>query len=168
MRGAIIERLMCDMEVDLEDIRKQYAPDRDGFWDEMDQLRGLEEEGLVKLEGSRVRVPDEARLGYGLSARCSTPTSLKTRSFATRPQSDLCGDRCDCHPGQAKREPGIAGRHFNLLRSRIRLPQFRGHGRPWRRPSRKTQGISCDWMAGSSPATTLARKFADVFMASSA
>jgi oxygen-independent coproporphyrinogen-3 oxidase len=62
MRGAIIERLMCDMEVDLEDIRKQYAPDRDGFWDEMDQLRGLEQEGLVKLDGSRVRVPDEARL----------------------------------------------------------------------------------------------------------
>lgn len=62
MRGAIIERLMCEMEVDLEDIRKQYAPDRDNFWDEMSQLRGLEEEGLCKLDGSRVRVPDEARL----------------------------------------------------------------------------------------------------------
>jgi oxygen-independent coproporphyrinogen-3 oxidase len=61
MRGAIIERLMCDMEVDLDDIRKQFAPDRD-FFDEMSQLRGLEEEGLVQLEGSRVRVPDEARL----------------------------------------------------------------------------------------------------------
>ncbi len=62
LRGAIIERLMCDMEVDLEDIRKQYAPDRSQFWDEMTQLRRLEEEGLCTLEGSRVRVPDEARL----------------------------------------------------------------------------------------------------------
>ena len=62
LRSAIIERLMCDMEVDLEDIRKQYAPDRSSFWEEMSQLRGLEEEGLCKLEGSRVRVPDEARL----------------------------------------------------------------------------------------------------------
>ncbi len=62
MRAAIIERLMCDMEVDLEDIRKEYALDRGAFSEEMSQLRGLEEEGLVKLEGSRVRVPDEARL----------------------------------------------------------------------------------------------------------
>ena len=62
LRGAIIERLMCDMEADLEDIRKQYAPERGHFRDEMTQLRGLEEEGLCKLEGSRVRVPDEARL----------------------------------------------------------------------------------------------------------
>ena len=50
------------MEVDLEDIRKQYAPDRCSFRDEMSRLRGLEEEGLCKLEGSRVRVPYEARL----------------------------------------------------------------------------------------------------------
>jgi oxygen-independent coproporphyrinogen-3 oxidase len=62
MRGAIIERLMCEMEVDLEDIRKQYAPDRSNFSDEISQLRGLEEEGLCKLEGSRLSVPDEARL----------------------------------------------------------------------------------------------------------
>ncbi len=62
LRGAIIERLMCDMEVDLEDIRKQYAPDREAFQDEMLQLRGLEEEGLCELEGNKVRVPDEARL----------------------------------------------------------------------------------------------------------
>jgi oxygen-independent coproporphyrinogen III oxidase len=62
LRGAIIERLMCDMEVDLEDIRKQYASERVDFRDEMTQLRGLEQEGLCKLKGSRVRVPEEARL----------------------------------------------------------------------------------------------------------
>ncbi|MGC2395849.1 MAG: hypothetical protein WA579_07615, partial [Rhodomicrobium sp.] len=40
---------------------------------------------------------------------------------------------------------------------------------PLRRPSRKIQGISSyDWMAGSSPAITVGRKFANVFMASSA
>jgi len=47
--------------------------------------------------------------------------------------------------------------------------RHRRHGRPWRRPSRKTQGISSyDWMAGSSPAMTVERKFSNVFMASSA
>ncbi len=40
---------------------------------------------------------------------------------------------------------------------------------PLRRPSRKTQGIpSYNWMAGSSPAMTVERKFANVFMAASA
>ena len=62
LRGAIIERLMCDMEVDLEDIRRRHAPDRGNFLDEMSQLRGLAEEGLCTLEGTCVRVPDEARL----------------------------------------------------------------------------------------------------------
>ena len=37
---------MCDMEADLEDIRKQYAPERGDFRDEMTQLRGLEEGAL--------------------------------------------------------------------------------------------------------------------------
>ena len=62
LRGAIIERLMCDMEVDLEDIRRRHAPDRGNFLDEMSQLRGLAEEGLCTLEETCVRVPDEARL----------------------------------------------------------------------------------------------------------
>ena len=62
LRGAIIERLMCDMEVDLEDIRRRHAPDRGNFLDEMSQLRSLAEEGLCTLEGTCVRVPDEARL----------------------------------------------------------------------------------------------------------
>jgi oxygen-independent coproporphyrinogen III oxidase len=61
MRSAIIERLMCDMEVDLDKIRKEYAPDREDFVEEMEQLRGLQEEGLVELNGARVRVPDAAR-----------------------------------------------------------------------------------------------------------
>jgi oxygen-independent coproporphyrinogen-3 oxidase len=61
MRSAIIERLMCDMEVDLDKIRQEFAPDREDFVEEMEQLRGLEEEGLVELDGARLRVPDAAR-----------------------------------------------------------------------------------------------------------
>ncbi len=61
MRGAIIERLMCDMEVDLDQIRKEYASGQGDFFEEMSQLRGLEEEGLVELKGNRVRVPEDAR-----------------------------------------------------------------------------------------------------------
>ncbi len=61
LRSAIIERLMCDMAVDLDDIRQRYAPERGAFDEEMAQLRALEEEGLVELQGNRVRVPDAAR-----------------------------------------------------------------------------------------------------------
>ena len=82
MRGAIIERLMCDMEVDLEDIRKQYAPDRGNFWDEMSQLRGLEEEGLCTVDGSRVRVSDEARLA--LRVVCSVFDAYLAQSTELR------------------------------------------------------------------------------------
>jgi oxygen-independent coproporphyrinogen III oxidase len=61
MRSAIIERLMCNMEVDLDAIRNEFAPGREDFVEEMEQLRGLQEEGLVELDGARLRVPDDAR-----------------------------------------------------------------------------------------------------------
>jgi len=61
LRSAIIERLMCDMEVDLDEMRRLHAPNRDDFYDELSQLRALRDEGLCELDGSKVRVPDAAR-----------------------------------------------------------------------------------------------------------
>ncbi|MBJ7533713.1 oxygen-independent coproporphyrinogen III oxidase [Rhodomicrobium vannielii ATCC 17100] len=61
LRSAIIERLMCDMEVDLDEMRRLHAPNRDDFYDELAQLRALQDEGLCELDGSKVRVPDAAR-----------------------------------------------------------------------------------------------------------
>jgi hypothetical protein len=106
------------------------------------------------------------------------PTSLKTRSFATPQQSDLWGDRSDCHPGQAKRERGSQkGRRFDAFTVPDNAPPFLdlmtlifppipSSWPPLEAAIQKNTSISGDWMAGLSPAMTVERKFADVFMAS--
>ena len=85
---------MCDMEVDLSrtSVDRIFAPERD-CRDEMTQLRGLEEEGLCKLDGSRVRVPDEAR--FALRVVCSVFDAYLAPNAepGTPPQCNL-RDRC--------------------------------------------------------------------------
>ena len=94
MRGAVIERLMCDMEVDLDDIRKQYALDRGDFRDEMTRFAALRKKGVCKLEGSRVRVPEEARLALRVvCSRIRRLSRLRMLNSGTLPQSSL-RDRC--------------------------------------------------------------------------
>jgi oxygen-independent coproporphyrinogen-3 oxidase len=55
-RAAVIERLMCDLEVDLAAV----ARGRD-FADEIESLRGIEDEGLLVIDGRRLRVTPEGR-----------------------------------------------------------------------------------------------------------
>ncbi len=55
-RGMIIERLMCDFDVDL----KAVAPNFD-FADELSKLRPLQDEGLVVIDGSRLTVTEAGR-----------------------------------------------------------------------------------------------------------
>ncbi len=61
LRAAIIERLMCDMSVDLDAVCARFAPLRPDFADELEKLGGLAAEGLIELEGRRIRVKEEAR-----------------------------------------------------------------------------------------------------------
>jgi oxygen-independent coproporphyrinogen-3 oxidase len=61
MRRAIIERLMCDLEVDLDEIRLRHRPDCFGFPEELARLRPLQSEGLVELSGAHVRVTEAGR-----------------------------------------------------------------------------------------------------------
>lgn len=56
LRGAIIERLMCDLELDLN----VYGGE-DRFASELSQLRPLAEQGLLDLEGTRVRITESGR-----------------------------------------------------------------------------------------------------------
>jgi len=61
LRAAIIERLMCDMAVDLDAVSARFAPLRPDFADELARLGGLAAEGLIELEGRRIHVKEEAR-----------------------------------------------------------------------------------------------------------
>ena len=55
-RGMIIERLMCDFDVDLDAV----APTFD-FSDELSRLRLLQDDGLVVIDGSRLTVTEAGR-----------------------------------------------------------------------------------------------------------
>ncbi len=61
LRAAIIERLMCDMAVDLDAVSARFPRLRPDFAGELEKLGALAEEGLVELEGRRIRVREEAR-----------------------------------------------------------------------------------------------------------
>jgi oxygen-independent coproporphyrinogen-3 oxidase len=70
LRADVIERLMCDLRVDVEEIcRKHGAPTGDLVANNP-RLRDLAREGLIRLDGSVVSVPDEARplVRYAASA----------------------------------------------------------------------------------------------------
>jgi oxygen-independent coproporphyrinogen-3 oxidase len=62
LRADLIERLMCDFSVDIEAICVRHGMDGTSLAPEMARLRALSDDGLVHLNGSRVRVPDSARL----------------------------------------------------------------------------------------------------------
>lgn len=61
LRRAVIERLMCDMAVDLDATARRFG--RPGYdWNaEREMLRQLEADGLVDLDGTTVRVRSESR-----------------------------------------------------------------------------------------------------------
>jgi len=61
LRAAIIERLMCDMEVDLSAVSARFAATRPDFKEEFAELQTFANEGLVELTGSRIRVKEAAR-----------------------------------------------------------------------------------------------------------
>jgi oxygen-independent coproporphyrinogen-3 oxidase len=61
LRRAIIERLMCDLAVDLDGIAADYDRDARLFEHELDAIDALAADGLAVREGFRVVVPEEAR-----------------------------------------------------------------------------------------------------------
>jgi len=61
LRAAIIERLMCDLAVDLDSVAVLHGmPDFD-FARERDALKPLAAEGIVCVAGSRITVPEAMR-----------------------------------------------------------------------------------------------------------
>ncbi len=62
LRRAVIERLMCDLEVDLDAVCRAHGRTAAAFSREVEGLAPLEACGAVRVDGARVRVMPEARL----------------------------------------------------------------------------------------------------------
>ncbi len=61
LRRDVIERLMCDLVVDLDDIATRHNVGVDDFGDDMAALGPMAADGLVSIEGSRVAVTEAGR-----------------------------------------------------------------------------------------------------------
>jgi oxygen-independent coproporphyrinogen III oxidase len=61
LRARIIERLMCDLKVDLAEVCRAHGASAERFAAELCALDVLALDGLVARSGSEIRVPQEAR-----------------------------------------------------------------------------------------------------------
>lgn len=68
MRRAVIERLMCDLAVDLNAVGAAYGKSAADFAREYEALQPLIAQGFVVAEGGRLRVPPQARAAVRLVA----------------------------------------------------------------------------------------------------
>jgi oxygen-independent coproporphyrinogen-3 oxidase len=62
LRRAVIERLMCDLSVDLEAMAARYRVDPAIFLPALDRLQAYAADGMVEIDGWRVSVRQEARI----------------------------------------------------------------------------------------------------------
>lgn len=61
LRGHIIERLMCDLRVDIADVCPTHGARLDHFDIEISKLDELAGDGIVERRGTKISVPPEAR-----------------------------------------------------------------------------------------------------------
>ncbi len=61
LRRTVIERLMCDMRVDLDSIAALYGKGGEIFAPELASLTGLENDGIVRRDGHRLVVTEEGK-----------------------------------------------------------------------------------------------------------
>jgi len=61
LRGEVIERLMCDLVVDLDAILDRHGRSKATFVPEMEKLAPMAEDGLVEIAGNTVRVTEAGR-----------------------------------------------------------------------------------------------------------
>lgn len=70
LRAAIIERLMCDFEVNLAALAADNAGVEDHFADDLERLRPLADDGLVEIDGLHVRILEAGRPFSRIVAAC--------------------------------------------------------------------------------------------------
>ena len=61
LRRQVIERLMCDLEVDLSASLRQFDRDMDHFSAEVERIDQLAADGIAERDVMKVRVPEAAR-----------------------------------------------------------------------------------------------------------
>ena len=61
LRRAVIERLMCALAVDLDTVAEAHGYPRGHFAPELERCGPLAAEGLVRIDGAGLTIPDEAR-----------------------------------------------------------------------------------------------------------
>jgi len=61
LRRSIIERLMCDLAVDVAEVCVAYDTDADHFAVELAKLDELVSDGIVERSGTRIKVPEQSR-----------------------------------------------------------------------------------------------------------
>ncbi len=61
LRRAIIERLMCDMRVDLDRVASEHGASGERFEAEVASLAALEADGIVRREGRRLVMTEEGK-----------------------------------------------------------------------------------------------------------
>ena len=62
LRAELIERVMCDLTVDIDAVCARHRADPSILESSFQRLGQLSQEGVVRLDGHRVSLPDEARL----------------------------------------------------------------------------------------------------------
>jgi oxygen-independent coproporphyrinogen-3 oxidase len=62
LRAAVIERLMCDFEVDVAQISARHLSDPEALLLSAPRLQGLVDDGIVQVEGNIVRMAANARI----------------------------------------------------------------------------------------------------------
>ena len=61
LRRSVIERLMCDLQVDLVHEARRYGAPPDLFAPELDRLRGMQRDGLIRLADGVVTITEAGR-----------------------------------------------------------------------------------------------------------
>lgn len=86
LRSAVIELLMCDMQVDVARVCQRFDVPLSYFDDAFDLLLGLERLGICDVTGSVVQVPVEARVLLRSVAQCfdaySSPNAVPANRHA--------------------------------------------------------------------------------------
>lgn len=62
LRRAIIERLMCDLHVDVNAVCETYGRDPGELLSSFDTLAPMQDDGLCSIEGWQITIPEEARI----------------------------------------------------------------------------------------------------------
>ena len=63
LRGAVIQNIMCDGEIDFVDIGRKFEVEFTRYFsDELNELRSLQDDGLVSISNTGVTVTDTGRL----------------------------------------------------------------------------------------------------------